>query len=70
MGPGDLLALYSDGVTEALSTAEEEFGIARLTDCLARHRDQPPEAIVDAVFTELDAFVGTHRSTTTSLFWC
>ena len=58
MAPGDLLALYSDGVTEALNTAEEEFGVERLTDCLARHRNDGPEAIVDAVFNELDAFVG------------
>jgi phosphoserine phosphatase RsbU/P len=59
MALGDLLALYSDGVTEALNTAEEEFGVSRLTDCLARHRDQPPDNIVNAVFAELDAFVGT-----------
>jgi len=59
MAPGDLLALYSDGVTEALNTAEEEFGVERLTDCLRRHRNDGPETIVDAVFSELDAFVGT-----------
>jgi len=59
MAPGDLLALYSDGVTEALNTAEEEFSVERLTDCLARHRHDGPDAIVEAVFTELDAFVGT-----------
>jgi sigma-B regulation protein RsbU (phosphoserine phosphatase) len=58
INPGDLLALYSDGVTEALNTAEEEFGLSRLTDCLARHRLEEPEEIVNAVFAELDAFVG------------
>jgi phosphoserine phosphatase RsbU/P len=59
MNPGDLLALYSDGVTEALNTAEEEFGVSRLTDCLARHSAEEPDAIVNAVFAELDDFVGT-----------
>jgi sigma-B regulation protein RsbU (phosphoserine phosphatase) len=36
MGPGDLLFLYTDGVTEAVDAEEREFGEERLLDLLAR----------------------------------
>jgi serine phosphatase RsbU (regulator of sigma subunit) len=51
--PGDTLALYTDGITETLNTAGEEFGEQRLVEALLRHRALGPErllrAIVDAV---------------------
>jgi serine phosphatase RsbU (regulator of sigma subunit) len=54
--PGDTLALYSDGVTEANNTADEEFGEERLIEALRRNRGEPAEAIVQAVRTALAAF--------------
>lgn len=56
---GDLLCLYSDGVTEAQDLGENEFGIERLTACLRANRDLPANGIVDAVFRDIDAFVGS-----------
>jgi sigma-B regulation protein RsbU (phosphoserine phosphatase) len=41
LGRGDLLCIYSDGITEAESPREEEFGMERLTDLLRRGRDLP-----------------------------
>jgi sigma-B regulation protein RsbU (phosphoserine phosphatase) len=38
MGEGDLLALYTDGVTEAANPDDEEFGMARLVETLVRSR--------------------------------
>jgi sigma-B regulation protein RsbU (phosphoserine phosphatase) len=38
MGEGDLLALYTDGVTEAANPEEEEFGMERLVETLVRSR--------------------------------
>ncbi|MCY4661606.1 MAG: SpoIIE family protein phosphatase [Acidobacteria bacterium] len=35
LGPGDHLVLFSDGVSEAMNEAEEEFGDERLLACLA-----------------------------------
>jgi serine phosphatase RsbU (regulator of sigma subunit) len=49
LNPGDLLALYSDGVTEASDCQFEEFGEERLTEVLRRSRGEPAEAIVEAV---------------------
>jgi serine phosphatase RsbU (regulator of sigma subunit) len=54
--PGDLLALYSDGVTEADNTDGEEFGEERLIEALRQSRAEPAEAIVQAVRNSLAAF--------------
>ncbi len=55
---GDLLAIYSDGVTEANDSAEQEFSLERLLEVLKAHRERSANEIVDTVFQEIDAFVG------------
>jgi serine phosphatase RsbU (regulator of sigma subunit)/catechol 2,3-dioxygenase-like lactoylglutathione lyase family enzyme len=52
----DLLALYTDGVTEAFDGAGEEFGEERLVEALRRHRDRPPKALLGALVDEVRAF--------------
>jgi len=47
--PGDTLALYTDGVTEAFNEAGEEFGDQRLVESLRLHRGQSPQAMVAAI---------------------
>jgi serine phosphatase RsbU (regulator of sigma subunit) len=54
--PDDLLALYTDGVTEAFDDAGEEFGEDRLVDALRRHRTCPPESLLESVLAEVHAF--------------
>jgi len=56
--PGDILAIYSDGVSEAQNLSEDEFGTDRLVDVMRRNAAAPPAAIVDEVFRELDEFAG------------
>ncbi len=46
LAPGDLLALYSDGVTEAASATGEEFGDDRLADFLTENRARESAEIV------------------------
>jgi sigma-B regulation protein RsbU (phosphoserine phosphatase) len=54
MNAGDLLALYSDGVTEACRPdCEEEFGEKRLGEVLAAHCKSPSSAIIAAVMKDL-----------------
>ncbi len=55
---GDLLAIYSDGVTEANDISEREFSLERFIDVLRTQRERPAGEIVDAVLQEIDAFVG------------
>lgn len=48
LAPGDMLALFSDGVTEARTSKEQqEFGEQRLAGFLAARRDQPVAKIID-----------------------
>ncbi|HET9838375.1 MAG TPA: SpoIIE family protein phosphatase [Candidatus Angelobacter sp.] len=49
LSAGDMLAIYTDGVTEALNSAEEEFGEERLVNVLDRHRDRPAGDVLAAV---------------------
>jgi phosphoserine phosphatase RsbU/P len=57
VAPGDLLCLYSDGITEAESVEEEEYGMERLGDVLRAHRDEPAfEAVLDAIRVSVEEF--------------
>jgi len=56
MIPGDTLFLYTDGVSEARSTADEEYGEHRLMNLLQQHQSLPPEALIRAGLEDLRAF--------------
>ena len=56
LAPGDMLVIYSDGVTEATNAAEEEFGEERLAEVLRCRRGEPAGAIVKAVTESLSQF--------------
>jgi sigma-B regulation protein RsbU (phosphoserine phosphatase) len=56
--PGDRLYCYSDGTIEALSAAEEEFGVDRLLAEIDRWRDLPLRAGLDRVAAAVRAWSG------------
>jgi serine phosphatase RsbU (regulator of sigma subunit)/predicted enzyme related to lactoylglutathione lyase len=56
LAPGDLFALYTDGVTESFNESEEEFGEARFIAALQRSSTLPPQAILSAVIDEIKLF--------------
>jgi len=56
-GPGDVLLLYSDGVTEAANAAGEEFGDERLAEVLAGASQASAERIVDAVHDAVEQWM-------------
>ncbi|MER3458555.1 MAG: serine/threonine protein phosphatase, partial [Chloroflexota bacterium] len=56
--PGDVLVLYTDGLTEALNAAQEEFGLQRLQQALLAARSQPAAGIIQAVTQALSDFCG------------
>ncbi|MGW5427360.1 PP2C family protein-serine/threonine phosphatase [Streptomyces sp. NPDC004059] len=49
---GATLVLYTDGLVERRSE-DIDTGLARLADSLARHREEDPESLADAVLLEL-----------------
>lgn len=54
--PGDVLVTFSDGVTEALNTAGEEYSEARLIEEVTRHRTAPLGDFIQAVIASVQAF--------------
>ena len=58
LNPGDTLILYTDGVSEAMNAAGEEFGVERLQQLFA---DQPPSsarAAIEAIMQAVSDFAG------------
>jgi sigma-B regulation protein RsbU (phosphoserine phosphatase) len=56
MASGDTLVAFSDGVTEAIDAAGEEFGDERLQACLAEVRTRRARDVVASVQQSLAAF--------------
>ncbi|MDX1382608.1 MAG: SpoIIE family protein phosphatase [Thermoanaerobaculia bacterium] len=58
MEAGDLLVVVSDGLTEAESVEEEEFGLARLVEILVELRSRPLEELSESVHLAIADFTG------------
>ncbi|MBL8056684.1 MAG: SpoIIE family protein phosphatase [Anaerolineales bacterium] len=56
LAPGDLVVLYTDGITEAINPAEELFGEARLRGAIAAVEPKTPQRVVDAILEAVQAF--------------
>ncbi|HXT51807.1 MAG TPA: SpoIIE family protein phosphatase [Thermoanaerobaculia bacterium] len=54
--PGDLLLIYTDGITEAVAPDDEEFGIQRLADVAQRQRALPLPELRREIERALDDF--------------
>jgi sigma-B regulation protein RsbU (phosphoserine phosphatase) len=60
--PGDLLAIYSDGVTEAMNHAGEEFGETRFIASLREFRSFAPALLLTNVVSMVQEFAGGFQS--------
>ncbi len=58
LATGDVLVLYTDGVTEAANEHEEEFGVERLEALVRAKAHRPAAEIVESIRTQVDAFTG------------
>ena len=57
--PGDLLVVFSDGVTEALNAQGEEFEESRLLACLDAHRQCGPAELLECLLSTVRGFVAS-----------
>jgi sigma-B regulation protein RsbU (phosphoserine phosphatase) len=57
--PGDALVIFSDGVTEAMNAANEEFGEARLLACLREHHDREPAELLRQILLAVRQFAAS-----------
>ncbi|EKD36344.1 MAG: response receiver sensor phosphatase, partial [uncultured bacterium] len=55
---GDLLLLFTDGITEAESPEGEFFGMDRLRQVVAREHSKPAAGVIAAVMESVRAFTG------------
>lgn len=62
LGAGDVLAIYTDGITEAVHAADEEYGPDRLSRVLCEHRAESASRIARAVMEDVDQFSRSLRS--------
>lgn len=53
MERGDVLCMYTDGLTEALNEEGEEFGIDRLIERVRTLKDRPAQEIVQQILREI-----------------
>ncbi len=57
--PGDVLVLYTDGITEAANPAGELFGLSRLDQILSR-RPGSANQLLNEVLTAVEQFTAGH----------
>jgi sigma-B regulation protein RsbU (phosphoserine phosphatase) len=58
---GDVMLLYTDGVTEAENSQNEMFGLTNLTTSLANHHWLEAKEILDHVIEDVNSFIGSAR---------
>jgi serine phosphatase RsbU (regulator of sigma subunit) len=58
LAPGDVLVLYTDGVTEAFNMPGEEFGEGRLMDTVIASHDLRAGEILGTIFSRVHDFIG------------
>jgi phosphoserine phosphatase RsbU/P len=66
--PGDLIALYSDGITEAGESSEKEFGVVRLEAIVKQHGEKPLDEIRQHVLNAVRDWSGDEVEDDMTLF--
>jgi phosphoserine phosphatase RsbU/P len=54
--PGDLLLLFTDGISEAMTYDDEEWGEERMIESAKRCRGKTADAVLKDIFCDVDAF--------------
>src|SRR6185436_2203770 len=58
LSPGDVIVAFSDGVSEALNEAGDEFTDERLLASIEAHRSKPPQELLESLLADVRAFCG------------
>ena len=54
--PGDVIVVFSDGVSEAVDVAGEEFGDDRIISCIEANRGLEPAALLESLLAAVRQF--------------
>jgi sigma-B regulation protein RsbU (phosphoserine phosphatase) len=58
---GDLLLLFTDGVSDARNRQGERLGEEKIVEVARRYRDETPAKLLDRIFSLLDQHTGDTR---------
>ena len=58
LAPGDVIIAFSDGVSEALNEAGDEYTDERLLASVNAHRDKSPQQLLDGLLADVHRFCG------------
>jgi sigma-B regulation protein RsbU (phosphoserine phosphatase) len=58
LDPGDVLLVYSDGISEAMNVSDEEWGEDQLAAAASAAFPCNPQQLIDTLFVAADAFAG------------
>ncbi|MGD2181958.1 PP2C family protein-serine/threonine phosphatase [Lusitaniella coriacea] len=61
LNPGDIVVLYTDGLTEAENSHEIEYGLERLCQSVSSNRNLPPEEIKQSIVRDLENHLGEEK---------
>ncbi|MDD3626622.1 MAG: PP2C family protein-serine/threonine phosphatase, partial [bacterium] len=53
---GDIFFMYTDGLTEAMNEAEEEFGLERVKEIILENSDKSSKKIVEEIIKDVESF--------------
>jgi serine phosphatase RsbU (regulator of sigma subunit)/pSer/pThr/pTyr-binding forkhead associated (FHA) protein len=56
LSPGDWLIIFSDGISEAMSATGDEYGEARIIDCIQANKTLDPTQLLEALFSDVRDF--------------
>jgi sigma-B regulation protein RsbU (phosphoserine phosphatase) len=59
--PGDILAVFTDGISEAWGEDDEEFGEDRMADLIKKHASLSAKELIDTIQQEVDQYTGGSR---------
>ena len=57
LDPGDLVVMYTDGITDAQNPLYELYGMERFTNTIQANRKRPPAALEKLVVEDIDVFL-------------
>ena len=61
LSPGDVFALFTDGVTEAFDPSGEEYGEERLIEALRRGRSLSSQSLLSQIVQDVQRFSGPEQ---------
>jgi sigma-B regulation protein RsbU (phosphoserine phosphatase) len=62
LDPGDIIAFYSDGITDTQNFEKEFYGTAPIIEIICSHAAEPSAAIADRVLEQVDLFSGSQHA--------